>query len=498
MNEEAIDEWRRSTLLHQVEGAANQVGATVSLRPLGQSLSLGSVPEGTRLEIDVTGKRQVSMTAQVPPSEISLTTSDTVEGVAFQNVPVPIPSMEIIGHAGNPIRVISSAIERLSLRHGSFALGTVPAVDLTVESCTLEGLGPPLKLQGLTIAGSLSVRQTDIEAQSCATDGPVNLDLSKLTVYELRARDEVTIRRGQLSIQNDVEDLKVKFLRRNGGLELAGEFRRPRFNGGGTISILKGSVLRQPLFDSPNIPARLIATECEIFEAEGRCQLLATRSLVEAADNGSRLQLVGIEDVTGSELHDIDIYGLQLDDVDRLKDVLRISPWFPPRWGDAKKAEDGMFGGESTNEARRRRAQFWAKLSTLLKEKHGTGNDQSVTRAAAMRTRQAATRSGRERNLLWIYQWVGYGESVAKPILWLLAVSTLAALTLLRFDKIPATSNALEVFGGIVVLPLSFFRFIDPLTLEGWPQAIVVVAAVVNVLMLFFTLSAIRRVTKAE
>ena len=133
----------------------------------------------------------------------------------------------------------------------------------------------------------------------------------------------------------------------------------------------------------------------------------------------------------------------------------------------------------------------------LLEVTHAPGAVQANARFAWAKARQKALRFGREKALLWTYSLVGYGERILKPLVlyFVLGVTIFALFNagILDADMGPATPS-LPV---ILTLPLAVFRIsVGTIEVSNWNLAAVLTWQAVGIVLLFFTVSAIRRIAK--
>lgn len=163
----------------------------------------------------------------------------------------------------------------------------------------------------------------------------------------------------------------------------------------------------------------------------------------------------------------------------------------------------GLDPNEHKELIQRQRAHFWSRLGSILKDHHAPGHVQSDVRYATAHWRRVSSR-GRERALLTLYSLVGYGERIGWPLGWLILLSLL--LTPLFISPQPQSAccalwpEALSTFWDVLRSPSGFFR-LGPSDLHAsgfWEELALLLASTVGIVLLFFSVSAIRRVTKAE
>jgi hypothetical protein len=145
-------------------------------------------------------------------------------------------------------------------------------------------------------------------------------------------------------------------------------------------------------------------------------------------------------------------------------------------------------------------------MSKIMRDLHANGGVQSEVRLAAARARRRAPSAGwrKERILLLLYSWVGYGERISLPLVILLATSLVATSALFPWSKpnmrlTDAAGAFAALWSHVVLSPLSFFHVLDPPKAAGFAgQVLLAVYQLIGVVMVFFCLASIRRVAKAE
>ena len=279
------------------------------------------------------------------------------------------------------------------------------------------------------------------------------------------------------------------------------------FKGPGTISVfgtIIGCTFEEGVttkhLPTPKFPLLIIQDGGLVESASGRAEL----------DSGQRSFCSGAVDdpfepthvirADGSEFRNFSVFSLSTDDLAALEGAHALNPWIP-RHRELKEKQRSMRHKTADEElCRQRSAYFWARLSRVLQEKNATGNTQSNVRVAAARARrEAAPRWGRERLLLSAYSVVGYGERVSYPLLLLAFLCVLTTLAFVDPLSEAGIGKFLTTFLQLLVSPLAFFRFTDIPTAEGPLEVVLgLVVRIGGLLLIFFALSAARRVAKAE
>ena len=350
---------------------------------------------------------------------------------------------------------------------------------------------------------------------------------------------EVIIDHGYVEIDS-VQDTTIQLV--HGTLDIALS-RRPSENvilrGQGTVNI-RGKLLKATFEEPPEDaePIELtIESSGEVSAARGVVTLTAkVDSFCSGDPICGGLGLATIRSADGAELQDVNIYGLSLRDLPALEKVHRFSPWIPPP-AQAREFEDAMKLGTDDEALRRNRSvHFWSAMVAIMENTHAVEHVRSEVRFAAARARQRALASGsrkrrlattrawlrgarsslrqriqwnREVVLLHMYSIVGYGERVWRPIFVILAGTMLGTVILVTIPNLPSVCCGTfrdwwGTFFHLLLLPLTFLRLrsdpeVSPRQDEGILEPTVeVIVGILNALMLFFTITAIRRVTKAE
>lgn len=300
-------------------------------------------------------------------------------------------------------------------------------------------------------------------------------------------------------------------------------------SGDGMVQIDSGKLLRAEFrsgdWASSERLHLVIGYEGAVLDAIGSCGDLTVRGVCTGRPGKYALRPLGIaasrplgiDAAEGGRLQDLNMYALDVPDLRELESTERLSPWIPGRLL-AKKLEDNQRMGVSDRTGSfiadahtrlRERAHFWAKLAELLKKKHTPGSVQARVRYAAMRTRaKMLPRFSRERTLLRVYWLIGYGERIGQPLFLHSLLTLFASLLIIRrpwaFDigRIRVWGDIGKAWLRMLFAPVSFFR-VGPdapqAQLGGvWGQIVLTLVTGLGIALIFFALSATRRITKAE
>lgn len=160
-------------------------------------------------------------------------------------------------------------------------------------------------------------------------------------------------------------------------------------------------------------------------------------------------------------------------------------------------------------EARAQRAQFWGRVSSMLREKGASGHSQAVARELALDTRRAAAdRWSPEWIWLRLSKPLGYGTRVLQPVLLWALVALLAATALIAWvdgwrEVMSGSFGA--VWWNLFVSPFQFLRplpvdtALTEMASEGtWQQVIVFFARVFGTAAFVFAGVAVARLTRVR
>jgi hypothetical protein len=215
--------------------------------------------------------------------------------------------------------------------------------------------------------------------------------------------------------------------------------------------------------------------------------------------------LTAVHAAEGAEVQVVSAFDLLPSDLRALEKIERFVPAFP-RARELRREVDHMQMGTTDPAVQsRRRAHFWSRMVTLLASSHASGGIQSDARYVAARARRhhlTWNRDFREKTLLTAYAFVGYGERVLWPLGWLLVMSVVGAIALWDRSSDLCCERSGEFLGAILSLflsPLEFFRFTEAPEASGpLEESVVLLIRIIGLVLLFFSLSAARRVAKAE
>jgi hypothetical protein len=282
----------------------------------------------------------------------------------------------------------------------------------------------------------------------------------------------------------------------------AGESRISGMTFIGSGSVIAVGELSESEFKPEGGPLTLsIPSGKEAIDVFGKAAVSAVQGSVCAGLKNRPLKLTQVLDANGSEFQEVDLFALTLRDVVPMSELERLGPWFPTSLKELRARADAMTHGTTDPDLQKsRNAHFWSRMSVILNDTHAPGNAQSKARYLAARARRRAAPWGREKILLSLYSAVGYGETILRPAIILPALAVIATALKMIFGKggDPAIPDTLL---GYLLAPLTFFRastVLPPPSEDTLPTLGLTALTIVELLLLFFLLSAIRRVTKAE
>lgn len=480
--------------------------------------NIGRAPPGYRLNVKVqSGVRSLLLSSVGnPPDRLELQTGPDATHI---EVDAELGYLAIHGeHAGHHVElVLRRSCGSLKLSMAEVVLrGETALPVLWLENVTLDA--SPGNFEVLYLKGDIGIGQVTVRRVLLQQRVQVRL-AGEVHVYELLSAAEgvpaVLAVEGPRQIDiawcpgPTVVELSgnCSLLVGGAGMPEGKEITGLEVNGAGRFEVQRGR-----LSGTVFAPARIrqlqldLASGAELLDATGSVYLgSCSPGSVCIGSRGEPLNLEGVGQVKGAELENLNLYSLTLSELGALAEALRITPWIPSRRAHAQKLEDAMMvGAKNAESARIRRAHFWSLLSRILAEKHAPGDVQSRVRYAALRARRKAATFGREKILLSVYGLIGYGERVWRPV-WLHGLLSLgAAFALTRPSGSPlldleVTRPLPNVFVQVVLSPLAFFRFVEAPDVIGLgSRATLVLVQALGILLLFFALSAIRRVAKAE
>jgi hypothetical protein len=275
------------------------------------------------------------------------------------------------------------------------------------------------------------------------------------------------------------------------------------FTGRGQVRVVNGHDLR--FEDAINLTLTLAPGDW-VDGASGVVNQLNISHATLTGATEDPLAVHVVEEAEGAQIQDVDLSHLvSISSVEALRKAHRVSPYMPTRFPALERLAEGRPRSLTTSA----RQVFWAQLADVVSEKRARGAVQSSARFVAAHARwNDAPRNSRERVWLSAYRWVGYGESILRPLAIHAALTTLVfVLVILGVGSmepgsvINDVSDALGYWWSLFVSPISFFLR-DPqvsLIKGAWlAQLLTTTIRIEGVLMLFFSLAAIRRLTKAE
>ena len=413
---------------------------------------------------------------------------------------------------------------------------------LAATNCAFGNAGELLatNLRELAVEEEVFIRAGDFPIPTLMLGGSLTLDGPGLVVGEMRVegtgvltiRDNasaairrltatepgslLTLREGEFVIApegdpNDLicADVHIKLAGKK--LALGGHQRNLRVSGtwgkGNLVEVASRARVEAVEFTETNDtegPVRVavrVRANASLLDAAGRVSNLSAdeRSTVAGAQPGG-LRVRSIGTASGATLIGIAVDELDEHSLGTLNDASQFAPSMP-RIGRrlVRLVRSMAFGGADIRVVRQRRARFWQQVVRLTVEKHSSGDIQSKARYAYAVARTDSAK-GRERIWLKLYGMIGYGESVGRPIAVYLLLSLVPTLLFrLGWLELPEPWKAWH----IVLAPLLFFRTVassSPTGAQNLGAAVWLVSSwqLVGVVLIFFSLAAIRRVSKAE
>lgn len=432
-----------------------------------------------------------------PAPELTLTRSDAREGsVAVRLLATVlrfnIESISVLVEAGNPPEQV------LSLKNATFQSSpNWSARNLVINGVCRIHSGNRFertRVRGLCLLGTANSPHLGAIVSDVSDEEAVALRLlsssNPCAANSLPDGSRLEVENAHITLENSATDTLPDIQ----DLVVAGE---------GTFG-LSSTTATRTTFEPSHRDALVLELNARgaVWDAKGAIALTAGRGTVCAGDPGSPLEMTSVRSVDGAELEKFSPFQLRVEDLGPLSKAERVDPWFPPR-STALDLESRMdLGGGPEAAVLRKRAHFWQRLSRILAESHASGGAQSAARFAAMHARRQALDRGRERFILSIYSWVGYGERIALPLAILGGLSLVSALILvaergtgLCCERAP---EFLTDWYQLFLSPLAFFRFTVVPQVEGLDWLVVLVTRIVGTLLLFFALAATRRIAKAE
>ncbi len=352
-----------------------------------------------------------------------------------------------------------------------------------------------------------------------AEDCDLSIDGS-LSVGGVTGDHKLSIRKGSLHVKEHSADSKVRY-----GLV---EGTNLTFVRGTSVTVLgTGAIsVTELVIGLDAETATIHVTEnAQLIEYSGSPSAVDAKpgSLI-AGSRGGGFRPTSITTAEKADLTALNPYGLAIGDLHTLEKAEKITFELPRRSNSRRKSEFMVNAGgvdESSNDVRHvANAHFWSGLARIAASSGSSGNVQSQVREAAARSRLRAIRShNREWWLLTIYKKVRFSESIGIPLLWLvgLAVALTVALAWGWREALVPIPQVIDFssprFGidwragsrlllQVLAWPLAIFRIEPGLELaddaQSIPLAVTLVYRAVAIGLLFFSLAAVRRVTRAE
>lgn len=445
--------------------------------------------------------------------DVLLTGGERLERV---NVDGALRALSIVKPRGAVTYLGKGTVGDLTLHGGAYSLErghvhTLVAIDCEVSrpnnapdiqrveargSVFFGGSGWRIPLLDLSEASEISVDPNKplVAQEVLLPPGESALTLSGHFQFGHEARPELRIEGGTISFADEAE------------LTIKGHADGVSFIGSGLVTIHDELVSGR---FSAGVRVQC-AGVARLLEARGTIKLLECGKAVVTGAITEPLRPLSISRAKGAVLLNIDCFGLDEQSLDAIQESAQFAPWVPSQsWRAVRKLQsmslstrENDSGGvrrvtDSATE-KWRRARFWQRVTRLTADSHASGDTQSRVRFVYTAARRYASESRRERFLLWVYSFIGYGERVMRP-LGLYAVA--AASVWLGLTYGPLSVDGGPSFGDVIGLPLKFFRIVgkdSADSVDGGLRWVLASLQLFGLLMLFFSLSAIRRVSKAE
>lgn len=478
-------------------------GATLSIRDVG----LGS------------SRYEVILKTGIPPDLLEITADRGLRTLVFRVDSGELHSVIITGAPDQRLLTLPISIEPagsaslpdgLSLVRGWFNLKPHDApAHLLISDAHLgsdsQGRYPVVEAEGnCTLPSEVTIDQlrvhpgavltmtpsTRISMIQSATDGDLDFNLKGTCTAVLPFGSHVTLLEGATWV--------IRTDDRVTGISVTGS---------GTVNV-EGELTDCVL--TPVVGAHLTLTVSGSAEGLSGDVWLETKDGAVVIGSGrSPVHVRRIVSLERAEVQNVNLFNLEsLSNLPELSKLARFSMWLPSDRKDAKRLATEMdLGRGSEATKKQRRAHYWASLTDILKDGHATGRVQSVARYNAMHFRHEHVESGTEKRLLRLYSVVGYGESVLRPLLAILAMCALFTPILVEpplalvGECCPRLGAYWDTFTTLLLSPLAFFKspIEPPGDISSWGETFLLVGFQVgSLLMLFFAISAVRRITKAE
>ncbi len=489
-------------------------------RPIIDLDLVGAPPETT---IAVSGSGQVFLRGEheLPSTLIVCALHDIAEVHFTQSTRVRMTTVLELSSVSRTIEVAGNAPETLHIYNGSVRVNSLEApVHLHASESELLrqtgtwGLASVRAAGEVRFAGSWRViAEVGFVSPGALVRGEASFNFLRLA--DGRAADPVSVSLlgnvdvGTVAAFSNLElrDATLTLGRANQTLADV------NFRGFGGVRQL-GTLVR-PTFE-PRRGQITLRAEGNCWHARGDVVVALDRGTICHGDADDGLGLDGVEDVTGAELENVNLFNLRPQDIDYLETATRLLPWFPGRRRELNRRLDQMdFGATDPTVAVTRRAHFWARVSRILGDKHAPGGVRSSARYAATRSRWQSLAPGsrarvsRERILLSMFRWIGFGERIGTPVYLFLTICVFATLVhssvvyggLQWADSATELAYFFKLFASYLLSPLTFFRLSEraaPDATTLLPELGVTAVRVMGVVLLAFSLLAIRKVTVPE
>lgn len=524
----ALGEWARIHLGPHADPVLGVDPPIVTAEtPSAELIDLSEAPPGARVHLSNFGAKVARVTlfsSASPPEHIKIESASFLKEIKFDFQGDLKASTDLSLELTNKDRKVSLTgalrFRQLHLRGRAQADTLSNPKELMLQDATLDLGDATWYVEVLALLPSESTNQilaSRFGSQRTVLHGEARLGLNnEIALGDLTTTDDqpallTTPGRVRVQIRSLPDSSHIRMSR--GHLELLTSPRPTRPISGLTVVNAESvrvfsHFLTRAIFRSHQDEMLLQLDEgSQVLEVTGPIKLSAEPRTICTGAPGGELVLRRVDNAKGAEIENAHVYELSIGDLAVLAAAERFSPWLPSRRTEALKRERAMTFGLDPQENKemldRQRAHYWARMSTILKDSHAAGRTQSDVRYSAMHWRRESS-SGRERTLLEVYRLVGYGERFLKPLLAFLILCFLSTPALMEPSPkglcCDRWKDFVGTFGNLLAAPLSFFRFRDPpLEPSGFVEVSVsIVVQALGLLLIFLSLSAARRVAKAE
>lgn len=510
-NNDPVQNW-----VQQRRGRGYQVGVRGGVARLISSragaIDLGHVPDeidALSVVIKEPGTDRLSVTSNRPLARLRLYVPETNRRQVFE-VRLTVELLEVFGiHRRSETYISAPGVSQISLSGGLFYLFANPMpllrhVEVRNATFSAEGnvLQNPVELTiggSATIGGGLDI--TSLESRGESAELTAASDLS------IGSADNATFKliAGRITIDK-ATNLTIDIADK--GVLKAGRIVGGSFVGPGVLTVLRAahhSGISTQLLMEANSTGLFVKGSPEIK------RLYPGATLIGASDGTLAPRIID-GDMKNARIENLNVYYIDTRALPFLEQLEHLTVWIPDsrklRIENEHNRGDGVAVVPISKEFSAR-YHFWRRISEMVAEKGGRGEVQSRLRETANRTRlRSLSGFTRERLLLWLYSLVGYGERIGLP----LAIHTslavgFAVLIGLWFPDALGANEAQPCSLGefawlawqILISPLAFFRFAEvPDVATQWAQVLLMLVRINGVVMIFFSLAAIRRVARAE